>query len=137
MKVDLAGEDDESFGRCRKISSLNVAGTSVTTQCAQEILNCLSETLVDFDFSFSFLAALELVSSGKFSGLLKIRKLHLDLVSYAEEDDRPPVDVAVDFLSQFCPSVQKIYMVYNGSRDQYYKNCRSVTGSAINLLQER
>jgi len=113
-KVNLNGKFDEQFGKCRKLISLDITGTSATVQGAVAILESLRETLVDFEFPFSFIAVLEYLSgSGSNSGLLKIRKLDLDLHSYMKEDDRPPISSAVEFVSQFCPLVQRLIIKYS------------------------
>ena len=112
QKVNLQGKFDDQFGKCTKLVSLDITGTFATVQSAVSILESLRKTLIDFEYPFSFIAALEYLS-GSDSGQLKIRKLDLDLHSYMNEDDRPPISSAVEFVSQFCPFVQRLVVKYS------------------------
>ena len=55
--------------------------------------------------------------------------MDLDVADYYDADDRPPIDGAVDFVSHFCPYVQRISVRYN--------DARSITGDAIAPLVSR
>ena len=129
QSVDLAGNDDQDFGKCRILASLNVSGTSVTLSGAKDVISGLSGTLVDFECPFSFVAAFEFLTAQNFQGILKLRKLDFDVAAYYDGDERPELFCAVDFVSTFCPYVRRIAMRYN--------DASSVTDDAIASLVSR
>ena len=109
--VNLQGKPDKSFGKCTKLFSLDIRGTSASVKAVSSLLQSLSETLSEFEFSQSFVAVLHYLSSAN-AGLLKLRKLEIDMNTYMEEDDRPPLSSAIEFVSQFCPFVKRIFLSY-------------------------
>ena len=65
--------------------SLDIRGTSVSIEGVTAALESLSETLIDLEYHSSFAAALKF-SVGPNAGLLKLRKLEIDLDQFFDEE---------------------------------------------------
>ncbi len=66
-------------------NSLDIRGTSVSIEGVASALESLSETLIDLEYHLSFAAVLKF-ANGPNAGLLKLRKLEIDLDQFLDEE---------------------------------------------------